>query len=91
MPSDKVACRQCVEKLIPFIREHKGIDEFEDFEFDEKCEIDTNKRGEKWCWGQITLLVHGKETASLVFKVIGGEFSAEIVDLEAFEKNYLLF
>ena len=41
--------------------------------------------------GQITLLVYGKETASLVFKVIGGEFTPEIVDLEAFEKNYRLF
>lgn len=89
--SDKVACRQCVGKLIPFIREQKSIDEFEDFEFDERCEIDTNKRGEKWCWGQIILLEHGKETASLVFKVIGGEFTAEIVDLGSSERNYGLF
>jgi hypothetical protein len=31
--------------------------------------------------------VYGKEAASLVFKVIGGEFTAEIVDLEAFDKK----
>lgn len=91
LPSNVPSCRECMKRLILFIHEHEELDQFEDFEFDTECVNTKNRRGEPWCWNQITLLKHGKEIASLTFKMFGGKFEAEIVDLDLFERNYDLF
>jgi hypothetical protein len=92
LPED-TPCKKCMKNRMLFHLLHRSPEDVDlprDGRIDESrdCVPEADYSGVTLCWGERVLYSKGVKKYSFVYKMVGNEFSAKIVDLKTPAKKY---